>query len=89
MTQAQTTTKAAAFFEAAQDLFSTLYCRWQDEQEYEDINDYAQPLQAIAAKHGVTITKMNKRPFGCNFTTDKGSYVIKVTARAYEYQQVR
>lgn len=51
-----------------------LYSRWLDEKEYEDINDY----QKFLEKHlpiGITVVKMNKRPFGFNFriNTDPGN----------------
>lgn len=63
------------------DLIVNLYCRWQDEKEYEDINDY---LSAIARAIPEAY-KIHKRPFGFTaraedgdikiFLKRKGSYV--------------
>lgn len=40
------------------------YERWQDEKEYEDINDYATLFKDKVEKHGGKFLKMTKRPFG-------------------------
>ena len=42
------------------DVMCNLYYRWQDEKEYEDINDYLE----IIRKHIPEAEKMTKRPFG-------------------------
>ena len=81
--------KALAFFNQAEETIVNLYCRWQDEKEYEDIKDYQKPLNSIADAAGVAITKMNKRPFGCNFTVDGKTFVLKMTARQYSYQRIK
>lgn len=47
--------------------------RWVDESRYEDINDYAAPIQKVLP-HGLTILNMTKRPFG--FTFRLGDYVV-------------
>lgn len=71
---------AADFFNESVDKFGYLYNRWMDEKEYEDIKDYQLPLNPIAKKFGVTILKMNKKPFGCDFTVDGKTYKITVSA---------
>jgi hypothetical protein len=81
-------TKAAQFFEAAHETLGNLYSRWLDEHEYEDINDYQLPLNPIAEKFGVKITKMTKKPFGCHFETDLGKYVFTCTLRSVTYKKV-
>lgn len=43
-------------------MFGSLQNRWQDEQEYEDINDYAIPLKKL----GLDVVKMVKRPFAAH-----------------------
>lgn len=57
-----------------------LYSRWQDEKKYEDIKDYKIPVDEIAKKHGVTVIKMTKKPFGFTFTVSD-----TVEPRTYEY----
>lgn len=47
----------------ATETLEALYCRWQDEKAYEDINDYQKALQK--ALPDMAIAKMTKRPFGC------------------------
>ena len=55
--------------------FANLWERWQDEKDYEDINDYAKVLAGSITKNtsfqptNVTATK---RPFGIKFTTQDG-----------------
>ena len=68
-----------------------LYDRWQDEHEYEDIKDYAKPLENIVSRiidKDIKLT-MTKRPFGFKFrsnyafTTKIGGLVIKVGEIAF------
>ena len=84
----QPSQQALVFFNLAETELSYLYERWQDEKDYEDIKDYQKPLNSIADAAGVVITKMNKRPFGCNFTVDGKTFVVKLTAREYRYQRI-
>ena len=79
---------AAGFFKESVETFGYLYNRWLDEKDYEDINDYQLPLNAIAQKFGVTILKMNKKPFGCDFTVDGKTYKISVSATRIKYQRI-
>ena len=68
-----------------------LYDRWQDELEYEDIKDYAKPLENIVSRiidKDIKLT-MTKRPFGFKFrsnyafTTKTGETVIKTGEIAF------
>lgn len=52
-------------FSQCGDRICYLYERWQDEKEYENIEDYKKNLQELLVSH--TIIRMTKRPFG--FTT--------------------
>jgi hypothetical protein len=81
-------TAASIFFHDAQNTFEHLWARWQDEKEYEDIADYADPLAKIATPLGVSIVKMHRSPFGCQFKTTDGNYIVKVTSREYSYKKV-
>ena len=73
--------KARKFWELASKTIEGLAERWVDESKYEDIEDYAKPLQNYAKKAGVTITSMVKRPFGVKFTVDGHPFQIKCTAK--------
>lgn len=48
-----------------QHTIANLTGRWNDEKEFEDINDYKAVLQKVLDKFDVSIIKMHKRPFGC------------------------
>jgi hypothetical protein len=87
--QNQPSKNASGFFNESIDKFGYLYNRWQDEMEYEDIKDYQLPLNPIAKKFGVTILKMNKRPFGCDFTVDGKTYKIAVSATRMQYRRIK
>ena len=74
-----------------QDTIFNLYDRWQDECEYEDIKDYAKPLENIVSRiigKDIKLT-MTKRPFGFKFrsnyafTTKTGETVIKTGEIAF------
>ena len=81
--------RASDFFdELDKGIMGNLYGRWLDEQEYEDIKDYQLPLNPIAQKFGVTITKMNKKPFGFNFTVDGRTYKLNVSSRSMSFKRL-
>jgi hypothetical protein len=77
--------RAADFFNALctthLDSVSYLFNRWQDEQEYEDINDYKPRFDKHAEEFGVTITKMSSRPFGFIFTVDNRTYTFTISSK--------
>ena len=54
-----------------------LWERWQDEREYEDINDYL----AAVKKHVPSAYKMTKRPFGFAAKCDDGELKVAVKCR--------
>jgi len=83
--------KAARFFKDAEEIVVNLAARWLDESEFENIEDYGLPLIPVAAESGVEITKMCKKPFGCEFTTDGRVYRLSVhyNGGSYEYRRVR
>jgi len=78
-----------AFFTEAQKMLSYLYSRWQDEKEYENIEEYAKPLTATAEKHGLKIVKMNKRPFGCDLSINNMTYRVDVKSTSMGWGRVR
>lgn len=70
-------------------ILDNLYCRWQDEKEYEDINDYKVAF-AKAAK--VNVVKATKRPFGfvVEFSELPGNqYHIIATARTSQWKRLK
>jgi len=77
---------AGKFFNDSLDRMAYLASRWMDEAQYEDINDYKKNLQKFSDDNGlgVTITKMVKRPFGCEFTAvgERFRYTIKTNGVA-------
>lgn len=48
--------------------------RWQDEKEYEDINEYLTAFQ----KHVPEAYKISKRPFGVTCKCEDGDLALKV-----------
>lgn len=82
---------AKNFFYKSLDRMGYLASRWMDESQYEDINDYKANLQKFVDENnlGVTITKMLKRPFGCEFTagSDTFRFTIKASGTA-EYWKI-
>jgi hypothetical protein len=81
-------TTALAFFDEVYETLSDLYGRWQDEKEYEDIEDYRAPFVEVAKKHGVRIVKMTKRPFGFVFSTELGTYTATANASGVAYKRI-
>ena len=52
--------------------FMYLYERWQDEREYEDINDYLKEMQKLVPE----AYKISKRPFGITCKCTDGNIRI-------------
>ena len=63
------------------DTLFNAYMRYQDEKEYEDINDYLE----VFKKYDKSIKKMSKRPFGIVFENKllKGKIIIKANKTSY------
>jgi hypothetical protein len=79
---------ANKFFEDNQNLIGNLYARWQDEKEYEDINDYGKPVQKALDKIGGKLVSMHSRPFGFTYEMDGFQYRVRHTAKEYSYARV-
>ena len=81
--------KISEFWEKIGDLVGNLMCRWQDEKEYEDINDYQKVLESEMPQ-GWKIKKMTKRPFGFHFTIGTDAvYAITMSANgSYAWKRV-
>lgn len=78
-----------AMLDAVAPIAGNLWGRWQDEREYEDINDYGKVF-AGKLPEGFSLTRMTKRPFGFHFSIASGaSFHFTVTGRSVGYKQIR
>lgn len=77
-----------AFIDTNQRLLGNLWGRWQDEKEYEDINDYG---KVIAEKfpEGWTLLKSNKRPFGVTVKIEAEEWKISVTGTSMGWKRTK
>jgi 5'-deoxynucleotidase YfbR-like HD superfamily hydrolase len=65
------------------DFLDNLFIRWQDEKQYEDINDY----KTVIAKRldfDEKNLKMTKSPFGFKYTIDRTILTLKITLSGYK-----
>lgn len=83
------TQKAKHFFDEASGTMVGLWARWLDEKEYEDISDYAKPLESFAAAAGVKVLRMTKEPFGCIYSVDEREYTMMVRNMHVEYHRIK
>jgi hypothetical protein len=79
---------ANKFFEDSQKMVGYLYIRWQDEKEYEDINDYGKPVQEALEKIGGKLISMHKKPFGFTYELADFQYRVRHTAKEYSFARV-
>lgn len=81
---------AKQFFNQHVGRIDNLAARWDDEQEFEDINDYKDAIQTHATPFGLTVTAMTKRPFGCTLqSSDKKNFRIVVTTKQIKFEEVK
>jgi hypothetical protein len=88
--QADRMLKAKAIFndQKVQDRISELYCRWQDEREYEDLAEYAKALEPLFAAHGAKVVQGSRRPFGIIVELDGANYLYAATSNSLYYKRV-
>jgi len=70
----QATTQQVNFrdwVKANSEFLCDLYARWQDEKQYEDINDYGKAISKVLPE-GVKVIKSTKRPFGVVLANEAG-----------------
>ena len=79
---------ASALFDEIQDVMLCLYERWQDEREYEKIEDYGKPLITQVSLIGGEFKKMVKRPFGFIYDLAGATYQVKMTSKSYSYKRI-
>ena len=71
-----------------------LYCRWLDEFEYENIDDYKEVIvKSLLANNGEPLelkeVKATKRPFGIKFTTKEGEkWQVSINTRFMSIKRV-
>jgi hypothetical protein len=73
-----------------QNVMCYLSGRWNDEKEYEDIEDYKARIETELSDlkvEGFKIAAMKKRPFGFKAEYKGATYVFTMGARAYEYKR--
>jgi hypothetical protein len=89
MTKKPVHNKVKKFWRDNQEILENLYCRWQDEKEYEDIKDYGEVIRPKVEKIGGKFLKMLKRPFGYNFQLGGATYRIYVNSTTYGYKRLK
>lgn len=72
-----------------QNTMINLYSRWQDEREYENINDYSNVAKPIVENLGGIFLEMSKSPFGFTYTLGEATYKIMTTSKHYSFKRVK
>ena len=83
------TPQAAKFYQEAHGMMQTIYARWLDEHEHEDLKGYWQTLQPIAARCGVEIESMTGRPFCCFFSVGDRQFRLTMSSKVYTYRRIK
>lgn len=77
-------------FESVADQVAYLAARWKDEGQYEDIADYKKAIEGKIVDKGIVITKMNKKPFGFNFTIGtEAEYRLYAKGRSVGWERLK
>jgi hypothetical protein len=88
MTTAPTTPEALAFCDKAFKMMAYLYERWADEKDYEDLNEYLEPLRPVAVETGVELLAMTKRPFGVKYRVAGKTFHAFIKGGTYGYKRI-
>jgi hypothetical protein len=70
------------------DLLGSLWGRWQDEKEYEDVNEYGARI-AKEFPEGWTLVKTTKRPFGVVIQIGEEHHQVKVTGAGTRWKRIK
>ena len=81
--------KVDSFVNSSSKILGNLYCRWQDEKDYEDINDYSLPLINVAKNHGIENLTMTKKPFGCKIQLNDKVFQVFHSSREIGWKRVK
>ena len=85
---------ADKIYQTVEKTMINLYSRYLDEHRFEDIKDYGDVIKKNLPEEA-TFLKMNKRPFGFNYTlpaTDKNAvteYKILIKSGSYEWKRIK
>jgi hypothetical protein len=74
-----------------QKFFSYLYSRWQDEKEFEDIEDYKKAVQTRVPESW-TVLSMTKQPFAFTFSLENapGSvFRFRMNSRSMAFDHIK
>lgn len=78
------------FMNANIQLLGNLWCRWQDEKEYEDISEYGDCIaKKFPADAGWKVVKTTKRPFGVVIGIAGEEFHLAVTAQRVYVKKVK
>lgn len=89
MTIQERMTLANKIYEDIEETIINLFYRWQEEKDYEDINDYALLIKPMIEQNGGILLNMNKRPFGVTYQLSDAVYQISVYASGkYTYSKI-
>ena len=80
--------KTNSIFDQVIDKITYLYCRWQDEKDYEDFDDYVKEARKSVEKANGNFVKMTKRPFGVTISIGQVRVLISVTSRQLGWKQI-
>ena len=89
MTDEQRKITAAKLYVDLEKLITNLYDRWYDEKDYEDINDYAEPIKTEVEKIGGQFLKMSKKPFGFTYQLADATYQLTMNTQQYTYKRIK
>lgn len=67
------------------EMLANLYARWQDEKEYEDINDYLKKIQVFIPE----AFKISKRPFAVTCKCSDGNVQITINSRTIKIKRIK
>lgn len=81
--------KIDSFVNASSTILGNLYCRWQDEKDYEDINDYFFPLINVAKTFDIKDLTMTKRPFGCKIELNGKVFQVFRNSKEVGWKRVK
>ena len=89
-TPAEIEKKIDNMYKEMENITVSLFMRWQDEKEYEDIKDYGEAIKNKPHPDFIFVS-MNKSPFGFKFKVKgfvEALYRIKLSGRSYGWDRV-
>ena len=88
-----TRTKTDALMGKMVDTLSYLYCRWQDEKEYEQFSDYVTRMKTVFANkikdipmNNAVFVKGQKRPFGFQYDFEGWKVTLSVNSTEIKWK---